>query len=129
MTTWSLGLQLTWSPNDTMVASAQKKTISASTEQLKATREQVTDALILDVTNAFVKVREADASVVSTLAELRAAEDTLRVRKEQFQLGGITSTILTDAEADVTRARLNHLNARVELRIARAQLKKATGEV
>ncbi len=129
LTTWSLGLQLTWSPNDTFVASAQKKSISASTEQLKATREQVADALILDVTNAFVKVREADASVVSTLAELRAAEDTLRVRKEQFQLGGITSTILTDAEADVTRARLNHLNARVELRIARAQLKKATGEV
>lgn len=127
-TTWSLGLQLTWSPNDALVANEQKKSISASSVQLKATREQLVDGLALDVTNAWVKVREADASVVSTGAELRAAEEALRVRKEQFLLGGITSTILTDAEADVTRARLNHLNARVEARIARAQLKKAVGE-
>ncbi len=128
-TTWSLGLQLTWSPNEMLVANEQKKTVSASTEQLKATREQVAEALVFDVTNAFVKVREAEASIISTGAELRAAEDALRVRKEQFALGGIISSILVDAEAEVTRARLNHLNARVELRIAKAQLKKAIGQI
>ena len=39
------------------------------------------------------------------------------------------SSFLVDAESELTRARLNELNARVDLRIARVQLKKATGEL
>ena len=126
--TWDVSLQLSWSPNDALVARDQKKTIGANLGQLKATREQIVDGLGMDVTNAYAKVREAEASLVTTKVELRAADEAYRVRKEQFTLGSSTSALLIDAEADVTRARLNHLNARVDLRIARAQLKKAIAE-
>lgn len=126
--TWDVSLQLTWSPNDAMIAHDQKKIVSGNIGVLKATRDQITDGLALDVINAYTKVREAEASVTTTAVELRAAEEAYRVRKEQFSLGSTTSALLIDAEADVTRARLNHLNARVDLRIARVQLKKAIGE-
>lgn len=126
--TWDVSLQLTWSPNDAMIAHDQKKIVSGNIGVLKATRDQISDGLALDVTNAYTKVREAEASVTTTAVELRAAEEAYRVRKEQFSLGSTTSALLIDAEADVTRARLNHLNARVDLRIARVQLKKAIGE-
>jgi outer membrane protein TolC len=126
--TWDVSVQVSWSPNDAQIASDQKKVVSSNVGVLRAAREQIVDGLSLDVTNAFTHVREAEASVVATKVELRAAEEAYRVRKEQFGLGSTTSALLIDAEADVTRARLNHLNARVDLRIARVQLKKSVGE-
>lgn len=126
--TWDVSLQISWSPNDALIASDQKKAANGNVAVLKATREQIADGLALDVISAFTKVREAEASVVTTKVELRAAEEAYRVRKEQFTLGTTTSALLIDAEADVTRARLNHLNARVDLRVAKVLLKKAIGE-
>jgi outer membrane protein len=41
--------------------------------------------------------------------------------------GRATSTMLTDAEADLTRARLEQLNARIEARAARVRLEHALG--
>jgi outer membrane protein len=127
--TWDVSLQLSWSPNDALIASDNKKAVSGNIAVLKATKEQISDGLALDVTSAYTKVREAEASIATTKIELRAAEEAYRVRKEQFTLGTTTSALLIDAEADVTRARLNHLNARVDLRIARVLLKKSTGEL
>ncbi len=126
--TWDVSLQLSWSPNDWLVASDNKKVVQGNVGVLKVTRESIVDALHMEVVQAYVKVREAEASIVATKVELRAAEEAHRVRKEQFTLGTTTSALLIDAEADVTRARLNHLNARVDLRIARVQLRKAVGE-
>jgi outer membrane protein TolC len=126
--TWDVSLQLTWSPNDWLVAHDQKKAAASNVAVLKATREQIVDGLILDVTNAYTRVKEAEASIGTTATELKAAEEAYRVRKEQFALGATTSALLIDSEADLTRARLNHLNARVDLRIARAQFRKAIGD-
>jgi len=127
--TWDVSLQLSWSPNDALIAMDNKKVVSGQIGVLKATREQIADGLVLDVTTAYTKVREAEASISTTKVELRAAEEAYRVRKEQFTLGATTSALLIESEADLTRARLNHLNARVDLRIARVQLKKAIGEL
>jgi outer membrane protein len=127
-TTWDISIQLTWSPNDYLVASDQKKQVEGNLAQLKATREQIVDALNLEVIEAFSKVREQEASVVATNAGLRAAEESYRVRVEQFHNGATTSALVIDTEAELTRARLAALDARVNLRIARSNLKKAIGE-
>lgn len=126
--TWDVSLQLSWSPNDALIASDNKKAASGNVAVLKATRDAISDGLALDVVTAYTRVREAEASVVTTKVELRAAEEAHRVRKEQFTLGTTTSALLIDAEADVTRARLNHLNSRVDLRVSKVLLKKAVGE-
>lgn len=127
--TWDVSLQLSWSPNDALIASDNKKAVNGNIAVLKATREQLADGLVLDVTSAYTKVREAEASIATTKVEVRAAEEAYRVRMEQFTLGTTTSALLIDAEAELTRAKLNHLNSRVDLRIARVLLKKATGEL
>lgn len=126
--TWDVGLQLTWSPNDAIVAGDQEKQADANIGVLKATREQLVDALDLEVVSVVSRLREAEGSVVAAGAQLRAAEEAYRVRLEQFHNGAATSSLLIDAETDLTRARLAELNARVDLRIARAQMKKATGD-
>ena len=127
-TTWDVSIQLTWSPNDYLVASDQKKQVDGNLAQLKSTREQLVDALNLEVIEAYSKVREQEASVVATNAGLRAAEESYRVRVEQFHNGATTSALVVDTEAELTRARLAALDARVNLRIARSNLRKAIGE-
>jgi outer membrane protein TolC len=125
---WDVTLQLTWSPNDALVANDTKNAVEAQTSELEATREQLVDAINMDVINAYTTVRTAEGSVVAAGAELRAAQEAYRVRIEQFHNGAATSSNVIDAESDLTRARLAELNARVDLRIAKAQLKKAIGE-
>jgi outer membrane protein len=127
--TWDLGLQLSWSPNDYFAAAPAGKQIDATLAQLKATREQLEDALRLEVINAYSTAKNAEASVTAAAAQRKAAEQAYRVRVDQFKNGIATSALLIDAEADVTVARLNELNARVDVRIGRVQLGKATGEL
>jgi outer membrane protein TolC len=81
------------------------------------------------VVSNYTRVKEAEAAVVSSAAERRATEEAYRVRWEQWKLNATTSSLLYDAEADVTRARLNELSARADLRIARVGLKKAIGDL
>lgn len=126
--TWDASVQLSWSPNDLLLGKTQKRAADANVGALKATRKQIEDALGLDVVSSYNRVKEAEAAVVSTAAERRAAEDAYSVRLQQWQEHATTSAYLYDAEADLTRARLNEITARADLRIARATLKKATGE-
>ena len=49
------------------------------------------------------------------------------MRRELFRNGRATSVELTDAETELVRASLDVVNARVELRVARARLLHATG--
>jgi outer membrane protein TolC len=127
--TWDASIQLTWSPNDYLVGRNQKRQSDADVATLKATRSQIEDALSMDVVTNYTRVKEAEAAVVSTAAERRAAEEEYRVRWEQWKLRATTSSLLYDAEADLTRSRLNELSARADLRIARVGLKKAIGDL
>ena len=56
-----------------------------------------------------------------------AAEEAYRARAEQYRLGRASSVELTDAEADLSRSRLEVINARVGIRIARVKLDHALG--
>jgi outer membrane protein TolC len=49
------------------------------------------------------------------------------VQRELFNNGRGTSTTLADAEADLTRARLDLLNSKVAARTARIRLEHALG--
>ena len=60
-------------------------------------------------------------------AQLASAEEAYRVQRELFNNGRGTSTTLTDAETDLTRARLTLLNAKADARIARIRLDHALG--
>jgi outer membrane protein TolC len=72
-------------------------------------------------------VREADSTVVSAARGLDAAEESYRVRGELFTVGRSTSVELTDAETELTQARLNAIGARIDQRASRMQLLHALG--
>ena len=125
--TWDVGAQATWSPNDILTARAGGNQYEAQAAQLEAQRGTVRDGIQIEVLQAYQKVQEADAALESTKRELASASEAYRVARELFNNGRATSTTLTDSETELTRARLDALNASVDARIARVQLDHALG--
>lgn len=125
--TWDVGLSLTWTPNDMAIARATESALEAQRSKLAAQKEQITDALRTEVFDAVQAVREAEVAIGTTERGLKAAEEAHRVRSEQFRFGRASSVELSDAEADLLRSRLELINARVGLRVARVKLEHALG--
>jgi outer membrane protein TolC len=126
-TTWDAGLQLTFSPNDIASAGAQGAVLDSRAASVMAQRQGLGDAIRLEVTQARNELREAKQAIESSSRGLAAAEESYRVRRSLFQNGRATSVELTDAETDLTRSRLEAINARVDLEVARVHLEHALG--
>ena len=126
-TTWDLGAQITWSPNDILTANGSVTDNESRAAAIIANRDAVRDSIEVEVTQSFQAVREADFAIESGTREQASAEEAYRVARELFNNGRGTSTTLTDAETDVTRARLDLLNAKVDARVARIRLDHSLG--
>ena len=125
--TWDVSLQLTWSPNDVLSSRANGADVESKAAQIESQRQVLRDGIALEVTQSYQAVLEADFSVVSTQKQLATAKEAVRVARELFKAGRVTSTTLTDAETELTRARLQTINARVDARVARVRLDHALG--
>jgi outer membrane protein len=64
---------------------------------------------------------------VTSQKGLAAAEESYRVRQALLAAQRATAVELVDAETELTRARITSLNARIDLRVAMAQLSHAVG--
>lgn len=125
--TWSAGLQLSWTLNDTLIARATDKRIAAETSELRADRENLARGTRIEILAAQQAVALAQISLQTSQKGLAAAEEGYRVRRELLNAERATAVELVDSETDLTRARIAALNARVDLRVAMAQLAHALG--
>jgi outer membrane protein TolC len=126
-TTWDVGAQLTWSPNDILTANGQVSDFRSRAAQIEANKGVTADGISVEVVQDFQAVREADFSIDTSTRALSSAEEGYRVQRELFNNGRGTSTQLTDAENTLTRARLDLLTARVTAHTARIRLEHALG--
>jgi outer membrane protein TolC len=126
--TWEAGLQLTWSPTDSIAASAQRNATVAQARQLEAERDELLDAVALEVRSALRDLTESEVALGTSERELAAAAEAYRVRRELFRNGRATSVELTDAEVQWTEAQLDVVSARVDQRVAQVKLLHATGD-
>jgi outer membrane protein TolC len=125
--TWDVGAQLTWNATDALVASATASNDDARAASIVANKNLTRDNIEVEVTQMLQGVHEADFSIDSSTRELASAQEAYRVARELFNNGRATSTTLADAESDLTRARLDLLNAKVAARTARVRLEHALG--
>jgi outer membrane protein TolC len=126
-TSWDVGVQLTWVPNELAAAvhgaRGARQTLAANNAEQNALR----DALRAEVMRAQEDARAADESVRSAGRQLDSAEESYRVRLDLFQAGRSTNIEMTDSETDLTQAALSLVNARIDQRISRARLQHALG--
>jgi outer membrane protein TolC len=125
--TWSVGAQLTWTLNDALVSRTTDHRLRAEENELRADRENLEIGTRIEVLAAQQAVALAQTSLATTQKGLAAAEEGYRVRRELLNAERATAVELVDAETELTRSRIAALNARVDLRVARAQLDHALG--
>jgi len=125
--TWAVGAQLTWTLNDALVSRTTDRRIAAEANELRADRESLERGMRIEVLAAQQAVALATRSLATSQKGLTAAVEGYRVRKELLNAERATAVELVDAETELTRSRIAALNARVDLRVARAQLDHALG--
>jgi outer membrane protein TolC len=125
--TWAVGAMVSWSSPDAILggtsASAAESRAAGASAEFNAVRDGIRD----EVMQAFRAVHDAEVACDSTERSLSAAEEAYRVRRALFRAAQATSTELGDTEVTLTRARFAAIDARIDLRIARARLVHAVG--
>jgi outer membrane protein len=122
---WAAFASVTWSPNDWANYDSVADQARADLAQTLADLESLEDALRIEVSTAYESYNAARAALVSARSGIAAAEESFRVRREQFRAGAAVATEVIDAEGDLRDARLDLVNALIELRIAKARLDRA----
>lgn len=125
--TWDANVVLSWTPTNIFGGEANKHVAEAHADEVAAKRASLKNGLRLEVNQAMNALTEATVSLASAREGLAAAEENYRVRRELYRAGKATVVDVTDAETDLTRSRLEVVNAHVDSRIARVQLEHALG--
>jgi outer membrane protein TolC len=125
--TWSVGGQLTWLLNDALVSRTTDRRLTAEANELRADRENLERGTRIEVLSAQQQVAISRHALTTSQKALVAAQEGYRVRKELLNADRATALELVDAETELTRSRIAALDARVNLRLAQAQLEHALG--
>ncbi len=125
--TWDASIVLSWTPSDVFGATARAKTAEAQADEVVARKSALKNALRLEVNQAMNALAEATFGVDVSRDGRAAAEENYRVRRELFRAGKATTVEVTDAETELTQARLQAVNAQMDVRIARVELTHALG--
>lgn len=125
--TWDASVVASWSPTDAFGASAQSTQAESKRLELEAQRDALADGLRLEVTQAKSSLLEARTNLETTKLGLTSATESYRVRREAFRAGKATLVEVDDAGTDLTRARLEFIDANVALRVATLRLGYACG--
>jgi outer membrane protein TolC len=125
--TWDVGIQATWAPNDILIANSGQGDYEARANALEAQAQVTRENVVVEVTQDFQAFKQAEFAIDSTRRELASATEAYRVARELFNNGRGTFTTLTDSEGELTRARIDAVNAAVNVRLARVRLEHAVG--
>jgi outer membrane protein TolC len=122
---WAAYASLTWAPTDTLTASKAIDQARADLAATDADLRSLNDALRVEVTQAYNGYSSAHIALEAARAGIAAAEESYRVRREQFRAGAAIAVDVLDSEAQLRQARLDLVNTLIDMRVAKARLDRA----
>ncbi len=125
--TWDVGVSLSLNVFDGGRARAAAARAAALAEAAERDLEELDRRIRLEVTQRFLEIETARATVEVAERGLEAAEENRRVSHDRYVEGLSPSSELLDAEAARSRAGLDRVQALAGLRLVRARLDRAVG--
>jgi outer membrane protein TolC len=123
---WSVTVAVEMNVFDWGLTGGRVREARAGLAQAERGREMMRDAVRLDVRRAFLEREEAMEGFAIAGRAFDQAEESLRVTRENFKNGQLTNSDVLSAQAALTRARMNKVDAQARLRLAEAGLELAT---
>ena len=127
--TWEAGAVIRWSPNDTTRAQGRAKQLQAELERAHADVISLQDLIRVEVAEGYHGMLAARSAMQSARLGLNAAREGYRVTREQLQAGVVNTTTLLQAQAELIRAQVDVVDSAIGIRVAKAQLRRAIGEM
>ena len=127
--TWEVGAVIRWTPNRTVEASGRARELQADLERAHADIQLMKDAIRVEVAEGYNGVLAAQSAIASARSGLEAAREGYRVKREQLRAGIVNTTDLLQAQAELIRAQVDLVDSSIGIRIAKAQLRRAIGEM
>ena len=124
---WTVGATLSWTPTSIFGTRQGAESLEHQAAKLEAQRNLARDNVHVSVLDAYQALNVAAVAIDTTTRSLASAEESYRVRRALFQNGRATTVEVIDTETALTNARSEAMNARIDLRIARARLINAIG--
>ena len=124
---WALRFSLTWTLFNGFTREADQVSASVQRDVAQATAADVRRQANAQYTQQLANLFAAHAQIGIASANVAAAAEALRVQQERYRLGAATLLDLLTAEANMTQADVNQVQARYSYLIARAQLEALVG--
>lgn len=126
---WTVGVGVRVPLFDGLEAYYGMKKARAAAATARESASQATADIQVEVRSALLELREATLRIPSTLSNMDRARDILAIAEESYRAGASTSLEVIDAQLAATTARLDHLKALYDYRVARVRLAAATGDL
>lgn len=127
--TWEVGAVIQWAPNDTVNAQGRSRRVQGELEQAYADVTILEQQVRVDVARGYHGIEAAQKAMQSARLGLNASREGYRVTREQLQAGIVNTTTLLQAQSELIRAQVDVIDSAIGLRVARAQLRRAIGEM
>jgi outer membrane protein TolC len=127
--TWEVGAVIRWAPNDTVSAQGRSRQLEAALQRAYADVDSLEIAVRVEVAQGYHGMLAAQAAMESARLGLNASREGYRVTREQLQAGIVNTTTLLQAQSELIRAQVDVVDSAIGLRVAKAQLRRAIGEM
>ncbi len=125
--TWSAGLSLSFNLFDAFHWKTDISNARVGLKYAKETERQTEMAVELAVKQAYLGVELANESRRLAEQTAESAQEDFNLAQEKYNLGAATILDLLDAQASLTRAQTDRVNALYDQYVAVARLENATG--
>lgn len=126
--TWDLGITVAFDVWNWGLTRQQVSQAEAQRAQAQDGLSLLQDRVSLDVTQAFLGLRQAQQKIAAARSAVGQAEENLRVTTDRFQEGVALSRDVLDAEVLLLQARTTLVQALANRALATACLRRAVGE-
>ena len=124
---WSVGVNLSWKVLDGGKSNASAAQAQAQADALRAQLTDLESRIRLDVTTRQLELHTAIAGKAVAQRGIEAARDAVRVARDRYKEGVLTSSELLDSETRLLRAELDATQNDAQIQVARANLTRAVG--
>ncbi len=125
--TWDLGLSVSFDIWNWGQTKSQTVQAEAQLAQAKDERRLLADQAVLEVTQSRLAVSQARQKIDVAGQAVAQAEENLRVTRETFRQGMALNRDVLDADTALLQARIERIQAAIDLVLAQAGLEKALG--
>lgn len=124
---WSVTLAATLTLFDGNLTAERVREAEARVQQLRATEAQLRQGVELDVRRALINHASAVEELVTADKTIEQAQEGFRIANVRFSAGVSTNLEVVQAQAALSQAEANRIQALFNVNVARAQLERAVG--